>query len=207
MKEACADTIGPRELFEQNCPEYYNFLLHFLIRIIGNRTEAEDVTQETFLHFHAFMERKQWKEDVRNVRAYLIKSAVHLRLDAWRSTDLWRGQREEGSMGYDDEQSENVRKVLDREAMQHNNPTAEIEDGIYFKELFKSLPLKTMLSDLTPYQREILRLEAEGEMTPKEIAPIVGKPVSEVRYDLVKIHSILRYRTHKVFKKSGGKPF
>jgi RNA polymerase sigma factor (sigma-70 family) len=207
MNEANADALDPRQLFEQNCPEYYKFLLHFLSRLIGNKTEAEELTQETFLNFQVFMERHEWKWEVKSFRAYLVTTAIHLRKDAWRGKDLWKGLREEGSVDYDDEQSDRVRKVLDREAMQSNNPTSNIESGILFKELFKSLPLKTILSGLDPYQLEILWLKEVEELTLEEIAQRVHKETAQVRYDLQKLDAAFRYRVRKLFGKAGQKPF
>lgn len=207
MEGTSEGPADPRQLFEQNCAEYHRFLLHFLLRLLGNETEAEELTQEAFLHMQAFMERHQWKREVKSFRAYLVTTAIHIRKDAWRGKDLWKGWREEGSVDYNDEQAEHVRKVLDREAMQSNNPTSDIENGIFFKELYDELPLKTILRDLEPYQLEILKLEAVDEMSPDEIALVVGRETAQVRYDLQKIHALLRYRVQKLFEDSGENPF
>lgn len=206
MSESSAEAMDPRQLFEQNCSEYRNYLLNFLCRVIGDRAEAEELTQDSFLHLLAFMERKQWQAVIRSPKAYLIATAIHVRRDKKRGKDLWKGRREEGSVDYDDEQAEHIRKVLDREAVKHNDPTDEIEDGIFFKELYKELPVNTLLSGLSRYEAEIFRLKADGFST-KEIGQVVQKPEAQVRYDLQKLNAKFRYRVRKVLGDSGGNPF
>jgi DNA-binding CsgD family transcriptional regulator len=106
-------------------------------------------------------------------------------------------------MANDGEQSEQVRQALLYEAMQ-NNPTARLEDDLYYKELFQSLPMPVILGGLSDYELRLLYMNAVEEMSPKEIALIVNEDPARVRYALNKIYSKIRYRLRKILTQTGG---
>ena len=101
-------------------------------------------------------------------------------------------------MADDDEQTEQVRQALLRDAMQNNNPTSRLERKMYYEELFKALPLQVILGGLSAYELSLLYMDAVDEMSPKEIAQVVNEDADRVRYQVNKIYAKIRYRVRKL---------
>src|SRR5205814_1175241 len=153
----------------------------FVLSMIRNKTIAEEITQDTILRFLEFMDKRRWEEDVRNVKAYLITIAKMLCFDWWRR--LSEGEQ----MNSGDEQSEQIRKALERKAMQENDPTARIVNDIYYEELYKSLP-KSIWCDLTEEELRLFYLHSIMEMTPKEIAQADGQDADSIQGQLNRLN-------------------
>jgi RNA polymerase sigma factor (sigma-70 family) len=189
--------VERRRQFELNCAEYRRQVFYFVLSMIRNKTVAEEITQDTILRFLEFMEKRRWEEDVRNVKAYLITIAKML------CYDWWRRPSEEEQMDSGDEQSEQIRKALERKAMQENDPTARIVNDIYYGELYKSLP-KSIWCDLTEEELRLFYLHSIMEMTPKEIAQADSKDADSIQGQLNRLNMKIRYRAREWFKKTGG---
>ncbi|HEX8473045.1 MAG TPA: RNA polymerase sigma factor [Pyrinomonadaceae bacterium] len=197
MSEASANAL---QQFDENCAEYHDRLFRYVLRLTGNVAVAEDITQAAFLRFLQHMKRKQWEMVIKSVPAYLIIIAVNLCKDMWKSP--WG---EEGVVSYDDEENEQIRAAMERKAKECDDSAEKLENRIHFEELYNSLPLHIILGDLTEYESELLTLNAIDELSPDEIAPIVGKEVCQVRYHLQRLYAKLRYRARTLLKETGGK--
>ena len=193
MTEAGANALDQHEQFEDGCTEYYNQLFRHALRLTRNQTEAEEITQNAFLRFLRLMKRKQWKMEVKYVQAYLGKIVNNL----W--IDMLNRRRKEMAVSYDDDK---IRETLEQEAAQSDDSVASIENRIYFKELYRALPLNVILGGLSEYEKQLLLLKKVDERSIKEIAAIVGKEVCQVRYDLQKLEAKLRYRVRKLVKET-----
>lgn len=198
MNKASALANERRQQFDQNCAEYYSSLLRYLLFVTRNLTVAEEIAQKTFLRFLSRMNRTQWEVEVKNVKAYLMTTARRLCID------MWKGAGEEELVSYDDEQNEQVQEALQRRAKECDETVARIENSIYYKELYQSLPLNIILAGMSEYEKSILYMNAVDEMSAEEIAPIVKEAPGQVRYDLQKIHSRLGYRVRKFIEENGG---
>ncbi len=183
--------IERREQFERECPNYLNQVFRYILKMTRNETEAEEITQTAILAFLELMDKTCWEHEVRNVRAYLRRIARNVYVDSWKIP------REEGLVA-DDEQSEQVRQALLRQAMQNNNPTARLESKMYYEELFKALPLQIILGGLSEYELKLLYMDAVEEMSPKEIAQEVDGDVDRVRYQLNRIYAKIRWRVRRL---------
>lgn len=188
MNEAIANSIDQLELFQKNSTEYYDYLFRHVLRLTRDRTDAEEITQTVFMKFLKLLNGKD-KKEIRSVKAYLARTATNL------CKDMWSRRRKEMSVSYEDE---HVREKLEREAVESDDSVARLENGIYYKERYRSLPLNTIFSGLTEYEIEILYLRRVDEISIKEIALIVGKEVSAVRYDLQKLEARIRHRVRKL---------
>lgn len=188
MSEVSTNTIDQHSLFEQNCAEYYTYLLRQVRRVTGNKDDAEEITQTTFVQFLEQMERKGWKVEVKFVKAYLRKAAENIR------KDLWKARTKERALSYDDE---NVREALERNAAQADDSVARMDARIYYRELYDALP-NVVLRDLSPYEMRLIQLRRIDGLPLKEIAPLVGKEVCNVRYDLQKVEARVRHRARKI---------
>jgi len=199
MSEATALVSERQKQFDQNCAEYYDSLLRYLLFLTRSLTVAEEIAQTTFLRFLSRMNRTRWEVEVKNIKAYLMTTARRLCIDMWKTVG------EDELVSYDDEQNEQVQEALQRKAKECDETVSRIEDSIYYKELYQSLPLNTILARMTEYEKSILYMNAVDEMSAEEIAPIVGQTPAQVRYDIQKIHSRLAYRVRKFIEENGGK--
>ena len=75
--QATADTLDAGALFETHRDRIYRYVLH----LVHDRAEAEDLTQETFLRAHRFHESIR---DPGAVRSWLYQIATHVCLDRLR---------------------------------------------------------------------------------------------------------------------------
>jgi RNA polymerase sigma-70 factor (ECF subfamily) len=75
--EATADTLDAGRLFEAHHDRIYRYVLH----LVRDPAEAEDLTQETFLRAHRRLESLR---DLGAVRSWLYRIATHACLDRLR---------------------------------------------------------------------------------------------------------------------------
>jgi RNA polymerase sigma factor (sigma-70 family) len=194
MTQASANALSQQEQFDQLCADHYDNLLRYALRLTGNQTEAEELTQTAFLRFLRLMKRKQWKVEVTYVQAYLNKIVNNLR------NDMWKRLGKEKAVSYDDDK---IREKLEREAAESDDSVSSMENRIYFKELRRALPLSVILGRLSDYEKQLFLLKKMDGQSTKEIAALVGKEVCQVRYDLQKLDAKIRYRVRKLIKETG----
>lgn len=197
-KDAHHLALARRQDFEANSERYSRELCYYFLSKTHNKTLAEELAQETIVHFLDYMDKTGWEQEIHNVMAYLIRIGRNLTVDWARRT------REEALVTDDSEQGARIRKVLEERARQENDPTSHIEDGIYYTEASGSVPLKVILGGLTEYELTIFRMSAVDEMTAAEIAEQVGVDVNTVRHQLNGIRVKVRYRARQFLKQNGG---
>ena len=185
------ETILDQQIFNQKSKEYYDLLVRLILRRTNNKEEAQDIAQTAFMRFLRLMKRKQWKLEIKYVQAYLNRIALNL------CNDGWRQKEKEKAVSYDDDKT---REALDREAAQSDESVITMENRIYFKELYRTLPLNVILTGLNEYEEQIFLLRRVDGLSIKEIAPVVNREVCQVRYDLQKIEARIRYRVRKVIR-------
>lgn len=78
----------------------------------------------------------------------------------------------------------------------------DINRRLYYKKLYKQLPMKCILNDLTEDQRELLGMNVVEERSAEEIARILNRDVKEVRWELNKLKTNLRKRARTLVKES-----
>jgi RNA polymerase sigma factor (sigma-70 family) len=179
-----------REDFYLNYEEYRKNLYRYALKMTSNEAQAEEIADGTLVGVLDSMERRAWPEEIRDFNAYLIGSAK------FRCIEWWRRPKEESLEG--DEQSSQTQKALERKAMQDNNPTSRLENDIYYKELFRSVPLKVILSGLSEYEMNLLNMHAVEGLDAEEIAEALGKEPDSVKYQLNKLYAKIRYRARQL---------
>jgi len=192
MSEANATTLD-QEDFAELYREHRAMLTRLVMRLTSDREVADDITQSAFLRFLRLMKRKQWKIEIEDVQAYLARIAINL------CNDRWKTQEKEKAVSYDDDKT---REALDRETAQSDESVVTIENRIYFKELYRALPLKVILTGLNAYEEQIFLLRRIDRLSIKEVADTVDRDVCQVRYDLQKIEARIRYRVKKILGES-----
>lgn len=74
---------GDAASFEMLFHRHYDRIYGLLFRLVGERAEAEDLTQETFIKLHAHAQ-KRWRGGEENVSAWLYRVAMNLGYNALR---------------------------------------------------------------------------------------------------------------------------
>ena len=76
----------------------------------------------------------------------------------------------------------------------------DINRRLYYEKLYKQLPMKCILNDLTEEQRKLLGMNVVDDLSAEEIARILNKDVKEVRWELNKLKTNLRKRARTLVK-------
>lgn len=78
---------GDEASFEALFYQHYDLVYGLLFRLLGNRVEAEDITQEVFmkLHHHAFRKRFFKRQREHHIGAWLYRTATNAGYNAIRS--------------------------------------------------------------------------------------------------------------------------
>ena len=107
----------------------------------------------------------------------------------------------ENAMARKDYNKEQIRKGLEREAIEVEDSVVRIENKIYHKELYEALPWRAILSNLSEDEKRLLSLAYIDERSPNDIAEVLGENVSTVSHDLHKLTIKLRNRIRNLLRK------
>lgn len=189
-------TLDPKEQvrFNELMSETYRKVYNMAFRLSGNRTDAEDLTQEAF--YRAYRSFADYEGD-RPFENWIFRIVTRLFLD------LLRNRR---------------RRV---KAVSYDTPlqTAGGEDNLYFdmaddkpdpeqtmmRESF-SEDLQKALDSLTPEQRLLVTLADVEGMPYKDIADLLDKPVGTIRSRLHRTHKLIRARLEQIRRQEAGQP-
>ena len=144
---------------------YQNRLYRYLLRLVREPAEAEDLFQQSWLRV---MQKIQSYDPRRSFDSWLFTVARNLALDHLRRVHP-RSLDEPALRGSDSE------SLADR------LPSREILPLDRLLESERSGMLATALSDLPASYREVLSLRFEEELKLDEIAEILGAPLSTVK--------------------------
>lgn len=146
------DKAALREVYEA----YAGYVYSVVLRVTGNRQDAEDVTSDFFI--------KLWKladtyKARKGHRAWLAVVARNMAVDLLR-----RNRREILTDDFSDSGLENA------------------AEGDVEGEVVSQLSLRDALALLEPGEREIVNLKIMGELTFQEIAGILKQPLGTVTW-------------------------
>ncbi len=143
-------------VFDELHEPVYRYLLLFLASV----SDAEDLTQETFLRLYTELRAQR---DIRNIRSWLFRVAHNLAVDRKRQqsgTERW------------------MHVALERAHEQIPQSVASAEQALLETE--RERRLETALAWLSPQQRQCLELRAQG-LRYREISEVLGIHISTVR--------------------------
>ena len=174
----CAIQKGDKRYLQDIVEKYYDDIFRFCTFQTGNREDAYDLAQETFLRFIRYVEGYHY----RNLKGYLLTIAMNLCRDHLAELGR-RGEREisfdqgiegedasEGSFLWDVCQpSETVSEKTE------GSPEARLVENDVHDRLMK------ILYQLPQMQRETLLLHFLYDMKYREIAKLTGVSVSTVK--------------------------
>jgi len=136
--------------------EYYDKIAHYAFVRIGDRTEAEDIAGEVFLK--ALESLESYRERGIPMQAWLFRIAHNLVVDHFRRMAK--------------------RTVVPIDTVQietEADPVTLVDKKIELERVTGAM------EQLTPEQREVLRLRFFGELTSKEAGSILNKSDGAVR--------------------------
>lgn len=147
-------------------------LVGTLVYVLGNREDAHDVAQETFI--------KCWRhrgdlQDVKNLRAWIFRVALNTATDLQRSA--WHRHAKPLSEG------------MEERAMPEASAAGQLEHA---EELER---LRAAIHSLRPDEKEIFLLRQNGDLTFQEIAELrrvpIGTVKTQMRAALQKLRKVL----------------
>jgi len=158
-------------------------LIGTLYYLLGNRDDAHDAAQETFMKCW----RSQGEMDaVHNLRAFLFRVAMNTATDMRRSA--WRRKA----------------KPMGEEEMYAAPPERSVADCLEDQEQVERL--RQAIRTLRPEEQEIFLLRQNGDLTYEQIAEVRQMPVGTVKTQMRSALQKLRRSLEETMKQPGEEP-
>ncbi len=166
----------------------YKKVFNMAYRLSGNRSDAEDLTQEAF--FRAFRSFDDYEGD-KPFENWIFRIVTRLFLDLLRSR-----RRRIKAMSLDAPlQKEGIEDGLFFEIADASpNPEGQLLAGSLSEDLHRTL------NSLSPDQRLLVTLADVEGMPYKDIAELIGKPIGTIRSRLHRTHKLMRLRMDQLRK-------
>lgn len=163
----------------------YRKVYNMAYRLTGNRSDAEDLTQEAY--YRAFRSFEDYEGD-RPFENWIFRIVTRLFLDLLRNR-----RRRVKVVSYDAPlQHAGDDGLFFETADDEPGPEERLMEGTYSEDL------QRVLMSLSPEQRTLVTLADVEEMPYKEIAELLGKPVGTIRSRLHRTHKLIRSRLEQV---------
>ena len=187
-----AYTLNDREekRFNELMEATYKKVYNMAYRLAGNRTDAEDLTQEAY--YRAYRSFTDYEGD-RPFENWIFRIVTRLFLDLLRNR-----RRRIRAVSYDTplNQGSGEENLYFEMPDVAPNPEESMMQHTFSEDLQKAL------NSLSPEQRLLITL-ADVEGVPyQEIADMLGKPVGTIRSRLHRTHKLIRSRLDQIRKES-----
>ncbi len=141
-----------KEEVEACCEEYYSSVFRFCMRLLNNKEDAEDATQETFTVFS----KKGQMIESDHAKAWVFATAYHMIQKEWTRRTLAKKKEE----------------PLDDEALVLANKIQSFEKDIidYYAERY----VEEIRSRLTEKEKQLFDLYSDGTLKTGRIAQILA---------------------------------
>lgn len=157
---------GDIEAFQGLYDRYAKRLLNFAFKMLGNREEAEDITQEAFIA--VFRKLKSLKDDSK-FEAWIFRIARNFIYQRYRLRAF-----EHGSLETDEELSAELNKLeAPEKSPEERLLSDELQDVV--NRLIRELPEK---------YRDVFVLSAINGFSYQDIAEILGRSIPAVKTDI-----------------------
>ncbi|MBR1740106.1 MAG: sigma-70 family RNA polymerase sigma factor [Ruminococcus sp.] len=173
---------GDKAAFERLYNEYYDKLYFFVLKNVGKREAAEDITQETFLQS---MEGIKQLEKPENYVTWLHSIAYH------KCTDLFRNESRTAYFDTDEEKEQAMENVS------LNEPIMLPDDYAVNKE--RSRQLKSIIDDLKPDMRSAVILYYYDDMSVSDTARALGLSDNAAKQKLFQARKKIKEKISKLF--------
>jgi RNA polymerase sigma-70 factor (ECF subfamily) len=175
---------GEMEAFDSIVQRYKDPLINFVYHFLGDRIDAEDVVQETFLRVYR---NKHLYRNIAKFSTWIYTIASNL-----AKTELRRRRRRRllslSQMGFDDKDYEPVDEFM-------QSPEGIVDSGIQEKIIRKEI------DDLPVKFKEVVLLRDVQEFSYEEISQILGIPIGTVKSRVNRGRLRLQKRLRHLLKK------
>lgn len=161
--------------FRRLVEQHQRMVFSIALRIVRERGTAEEVAQDVFMELYRSAERLQGED---HVRYWLRRVAVH------RATDALRRQARH---------PESTAELWLEEQHVEPQPGSALGDGVVLR-------LESMVGTLPEAMRVAVVLRYGEEMTPEEIAKMLGQPAATVKSNLQRGLKLLRQKAAVTMK-------
>jgi RNA polymerase sigma-70 factor (ECF subfamily) len=148
---------GDREALEELYLLHFDRIYSYLQLTVGNRHDAEDLTNQTFVKMLESIERFQWRKVP--ISAWLFRIAHNLAMDHFRAHRRWQPEEEPP------EPEDSAELSAEDEALQSIGRQSMLE----------------MIEDLSPDQQQVLTLKFVFNFPNGDVATILGKTEGAVK--------------------------
>jgi len=179
---------GDREAFAELVERYKQQIYNFILRTVRDQTEAEDLTQNTFVQ--VWKSAKRYRVSAK-FSTWLYTIARNLALNEIRRRSRHRAQSLDAP--HPDYEEQPLHQVKD-------GATLIPPDQLVREELFAKV--EEAIGDLPENQRTALLLCREEDVTYEEIAEILGVSVSATKSVIHRAREVLRVRL-KAYLRTG----
>lgn len=172
--------------FDQLMEATYRKVYNMAYRLAGNRSDAEDLTQETFVRAYRKFDDYQGDRPFEN---WVFRILTRLFLDLLRS----RRRRVRASS-----LDAPIQKEAGDDAIQFDVADDRLNpEGLLMSQQLDE-DLQVVLGSLSPDQRMLITLADVEEVPYQEIAEMMGKPIGTIRSRLHRTHKLMRQRLEKL---------
>jgi RNA polymerase sigma-70 factor, ECF subfamily len=154
--------------------EHQSMVFSIALRILGDRSAAEEAAQDVFLELHGKLHEL---ESDTHVLFWLRRVTVHRSIDRVRQ----RGRRPEIAMDWN-------------ELPELPDLSAEYPDPLLSRQL------QQLVGSLPVTPRSILVLRYQEDLSPEEISGVLGMPVATVKSHLQRTLKLLREKAARVLR-------
>ncbi len=176
--EACIARIrdGDQSALKEIYEAYASYIYSIAYHVLGNKTDAEDVTSDFFLRIWYTAEKFQ---KGRGHKAYLATITRNMCIDFLRK----RGREISKDMSGADEMNENeiYQQNLPVKAKKESTAAAQTTGG-FEEELVSNMTLRDAINTLSPPQREIINLKIGADLTFREVADVLKLSMGTVTW-------------------------
>ncbi len=185
-------TDGQQERFNALMQSTYRKVYNMAFRLAGNRSDAEDLTQEAY--YRAFRSFQDYEGD-KPFENWIFRIVTRLFLDLLRNR-----RRRVQTVSYDAPLNAGNDDVVHFEVAD----SAPIADQILVNQTL-SEDMHAVMESLTEEQRTLIILADVEGMPYKDISEIMGKPVGTIRSRLHRTHKLMRQRLEALRSIKEGK--
>jgi RNA polymerase sigma-70 factor (ECF subfamily) len=148
---------GDRQALEELYLMHFDRIYSYLQMSVGNRHDAEDLTNQTFVKMLESIERFEWRKAP--VSAWLFRIAHNLAMDHFRSRRRWQPEEDPPEPPGAEERS------AEEEALHSIGRQSMLE----------------MIEDLSQDQQQVLTLKFVFNFSNGEVATILGKSEGAIK--------------------------
>jgi RNA polymerase sigma-70 factor, ECF subfamily len=180
-------TRKKHEDFESEALPHMDVLYNFALRTTGNKDDAQDLLQETYLKAYRFWDKY---EKGTNIRAWLFRIMKNSYINRYR-----KETKEPDKVDYDD--IENFYNSIRAEHTDPNDLQAKLFDNLLSDEVARAL--ESIPED---FRTVVILCDIEG-LTYEEIAEFVEVPIGTVRSRLHRGRKLLQSKLLEYAKTQG----